>query len=60
MAEKLKICLKGSRIGRSEAQRKVLDGLGLKKIGQVVERENTPAIKGMIKKVWFLLNVEEL
>ncbi len=60
MAEKLKIRLSGSRIGRTKAQRKVLDGLGLKKRGHTVEREDTPAIRGMISKVSFLLSVEEL
>lgn len=60
MAGKLKITMKGSRIGRSKAQRKVLDGLGLKRRHQVVERMDTPAIRGMVNKVAFMLDVQEI
>ena len=59
MAGKLKIILKRSRIGRSEHQRKVLDGLGLRRRHQVVELKDTPAIRGMVKKVEFMLDVQE-
>ena len=59
MAGKLKITLKRSRIGRLPGQRKVLDGLGLKRRHQVVVRDDTPAIRGMVKKIDFMLNVEE-
>jgi large subunit ribosomal protein L30 len=59
MAGKLKITLKKSRIGRTQHQRKVLDGLGLRRRHQVVELKDTPAIRGMVKKVEFMLNVEE-
>jgi large subunit ribosomal protein L30 len=59
MAGKLKITLKRSRIGRLPKQRKVLDGLGLRRIRQVVEREDTPAVRGMVEKVKFMLDVEE-
>lgn len=60
MAGKLKITLKKSRIGRSQAQRKVLDGLGLKRRHQVVEREDTPSIRGMVEKIAFMLDVQEI
>lgn len=60
MAGKLKITLKMSRIGRSQHQRKVLDGLGLKRCHQVVERDNTPAIRGMVRKIAFMLEVQEI
>jgi large subunit ribosomal protein L30 len=59
MAGKLKITLKKSRIGRTQLQRKVLDGLGLRRRHQVVELKDTPAIRGMVKKVEFMLDVEE-
>jgi large subunit ribosomal protein L30 len=59
MAGKLKITLKKSRIGRLPNQRKVLDGLGLRRIRQVVEREDTPSIRGMVEKIKFMLDVEE-
>ena len=60
MAGKLKITLKKSRIGRSQSQRRVLDGLGLKRRHQMVEREDTPAIRGMVRKVAFMLDVQEI
>lgn len=59
MAGKLKITLVKSPIGKSCAQRKVLTGLGLRKIRQTVEREDTPAIRGMVEKLKFMLRVEE-
>jgi large subunit ribosomal protein L30 len=60
MAGKLKITLKRSRIGRTQLQRKILDGLGLRRRHQVVELKDTPAIRGMVRKVEFMLDVEEL
>jgi large subunit ribosomal protein L30 len=60
MAGKLKITLKKSRIGRTPNQRQVLDGLGLKRRHQVVEREDTPSIRGMINKIAFMLDVQEI
>ncbi len=60
MAAKLRITLKKSRIGRPKSQRKILNGLGLRRRHQVVERENTPAIRGMVKKVDFMLDVQEI
>ena len=49
----------GSTIGRPEIQEKNLRGLGLTKIGKTVEVEDTPAIRGMIKKVSHLVSVSE-
>ena len=59
MAGKLRITLRRSSIGRKPGHRKVLEGLGLKRPNQVVEREDTPAIRGMVKKVDYMLDVEE-
>ena len=47
-----------SAIGREASQRKTLIGLGLNKIGRVRELEDTPAVRGMIKKVKHLVRVE--
>jgi len=58
--KKLKITLIRSRYGRSPNQRENLKGLGLKKIGQTVIREDTPMIRGMIRKVSHLVKVEEI
>ena len=48
-----------SAIGYTRAQRATLRGLGLRRIGSVVEVERTPAIDGMLKKVHHLVRVEE-
>jgi large subunit ribosomal protein L30 len=55
----LKVKMVKSVIGRPEKQRKVLHGLGLRRINQVVEREDTPAIRGMIHAVQHLVIAEE-
>jgi len=47
-----------SRIRRPKDQKQTLDALGLKKMGRVVEHEDTPTIRGMIKKVKHLVSVE--
>ncbi|MDX1644008.1 MAG: 50S ribosomal protein L30 [Thermoanaerobaculia bacterium] len=45
--------------GRSPAQREVLRSLGLRKIRHVVEREDTPAVRGMVNKIPHLVRVLE-
>ncbi|OPJ60646.1 50S ribosomal protein L30 [Clostridium oryzae] len=56
---KLRITLKKSLIGRKDDHIATVKALGLKKIGCVVEHEDTPQIKGMINKVSYLLDVQE-
>nr|WP_202630021.1 MULTISPECIES: 50S ribosomal protein L30 [Clostridium] len=56
---KVKITLVKSLIGRKKDQIATVNALGLKKIGNIVEHEETPQISGMIKKVSYLLKVEE-
>jgi len=48
-----------SAIGTLENQRASLRGLGLRRLHQVVELEDTPAVRGMIGKVFHLVVVEE-
>ena len=48
-----------SRIGYPVDQKRTRLALGLRKISQVVEVEDTPSIRGMIKKVHHLVNVVE-
>ncbi len=55
----VKITLKKSLIGRKEDQKATIHALGLKKIGQTVTKEHNQALEGMIKKVGFMLEVEE-
>jgi large subunit ribosomal protein L30 len=60
-AEKqVKIRLVRSLIGRPHKQREVIKGLGLRKIDSEVIRKDCPEIRGMIRKVPHLVNVEEL
>ncbi len=47
-----------SRIGASVDQKRTLEALGLKKLNQTVEKEETPALRGMIRKVHHLVTVE--
>ena len=48
-----------SRIGAPKDQKDTLHALGLRKISQVVEVEDTPSIRGMIRKVHHLVTVVE-
>ena len=57
---KIKIKQIKSKIGVSPAQRATLSALGLRKIGSIVEKEATPQITGMIKKVDHLVSAEEI
>lgn len=54
---KISIKLTRSKIGRTQKQIKTIEALGLRKIGQVVEKEDTPQIRGMVKKVGHMVEV---
>jgi len=56
---RLKITLVKSTIGFNKAQAKVVEGLGLRRIGHTVEVVDHPAMRGMIHKVRHLVRVEE-
>lgn len=58
-AKRLKITQVGSTAGRLPNHKACMNGLGLRRIGHVVELEDTPAVRGMINKVNFLVKVEE-
>ena len=58
--KKLKVTLKRSLIGSTEKQISTVRGLGLRKINHNRLLLNTPAIRGMIKKVLHLVDVEEV
>lgn len=55
----VKVTQIGSPIGRVEAQRQTLIGLGLNKLNRSRVLEDTPAVRGMITKVHHLVKVEE-
>jgi large subunit ribosomal protein L30 len=48
-----------SAIGTVPAHREVLRGLGLRRIRHEVERHDTPAVRGMLSKVSYLVEVIE-
>ena len=54
----LSVTLIKSPIGRLKNHKASIAGLGLRKIGQTVEVEDSPAVRGMIKQVAYLLKVE--
>ncbi len=57
---KIRITLVKSPIGYSREQKETLKALGLKRLWQTVEKESSPAILGMVKKVSHLVKVEEV
>ncbi len=56
----LKVTLKHSVIGRPKSQLEHIKGLGLRHIGASRVLENTPAVRGLVKKVLHLVEVEEV
>ena len=57
---KLKVTQIRSEIGGKQNQRATLRGLGLKRIGDTVVKEDRPEIRGMIRTVTHLVTVEEV
>ena len=57
MAETIKVTLVRSGIGRNRKIRETLKGLGLTRLNKTVELKNTPSVRGMIRKVSFLVQV---
>ena len=55
---KIKITHTGSPIRREASQKATLVGLGLNKMHKTSELEDTPAVRGMIRKVKHLVRVE--
>ena len=55
---KLKITQTGSPIRRTPDQRKTLIGLGLNKMHRTVELDDTPEVRGMIRKVQHMVTIE--
>ena len=55
----LKITQVKSRIGYKKKAKATLDAMGLKKMNQTVELPANPAIRGMIKKIEYLIKVED-
>ena len=60
MAKKLQITQVHSAIDRPDHQKRVIRSLGIRKLSHTVVLNDTPQIRGMIKKVEHLLKVTEL
>ena len=54
----IKVTLVRSTAGRLQSHRACVKGLGLRRIGHVVQVEDTPAVRGLINRVNYLLRVE--
>ena len=59
MVGMIRIKLVHSPICTPEKHRRIVKGLGLRKVNQVVERPDTPGFRGMVKKIPHLLEVVE-
>ena len=58
MSNMLKVTLLRSTSGRLESHRACAKGLGLRRIGHVVEVQDTASIRGMITKIGYMVKVE--
>ena len=58
MVEMIKVTLIKSGIGKNKKIRETLRGLGLTRLNKTVTLKNTPAIRGMINKVLFLVRID--
>ena len=58
-ANRIKVTLVRSTIGRLKAHKACVLGLGLRRIGHTVEVEDSPSVRGMINKASYLLRVED-
>ncbi len=56
---KVKVTQTRSTIGKLPKHIASMKGLGLRRIGHTVELEDTPAVRGMINKVFYMVKVEE-
>ncbi len=57
---KLRVTWRKSAIGYAPNQRRTIRALGLRRLGQVVEHSDSPAMRGMIQTVRHLVEVEEV
>ncbi len=57
---RIKVTQIKSKIGQPETQKKILASLGIRKMHQTVEHDDTPQIMGMVNKLKHLVKVEKL
>lgn len=60
MAGRLRVTLRRSTIGRLPAHRACVRGLGLRRIRHTVEIQDTPQNRGMVNRIHYMLDVEEI
>lgn len=58
-SDKLRITLVKSPIGYNQRQRGTVRALGLRRVNQTVEREDSPVVRGMLDKISHLVRVEK-
>ncbi len=56
---KIRITWKKSAIGYNQNQKRTIQALGLRRLNQVIEHEDIPSIRGMVRNVRHLVSVEE-
>ena len=56
-AKRIQVTMTRSAIGRLPKHKETLRGLGLRRIGHTVELEDTPAVRGMINQVNYMVSV---
>ncbi|MDK9712004.1 50S ribosomal protein L30 [Acidaminobacter sp.] len=59
MANTIKVKLVKSTIGAIPKHKKTVEALGLRKIGQIVEKQDNPQMRGMIQQVSHLVKIVE-
>lgn len=57
--KKLRVTLVKSPIGYDETQKRTVKALGLRRMHQTIEHADTPVVRGMLRKVVHLVQVEE-
>jgi large subunit ribosomal protein L30 len=60
MADKLRVTLRRSTVGANPSARRTVRALGLRRIGQTVELPDDPAVRGQVRAVRYLLELEEV
>ena len=60
MAVRLRVTYRKSSIGYSERQKRTVQSLGLRRLGQHIDHDDTPTVRGMVFHVRHLVVVEEV
>jgi len=58
--QQINVTLVRSPIGAQPKHRECVRGLGLKRMHQTVTLEDTPSVRGMVNKVYYMVRVEEV